>query len=1195
MKQTHNTISQISGLLALILAPLALAQAPDTFMRVEASALMLTPQIAMDRAVLFSDVLESPPDGTPRRFDGVSYLPMRLKEAGTVWVPEDRAGEFKTLVVGDVHLFEGTVDQFSRRFHVLVHGCRAGLATEEAPASSLDSAPTEDDSGSGVEEDRNLLLEVLLEDARKSLEELARVNNVTVAQLIESQPDGGQRIVENIVADSMQAQSPGANRTAQELMVGAVLTLLRSQSSMMGDMAADGAMDETSGEPVLAAAPGGEEVESEADSPAGDIPIADVGEKGPDALQDMAMAPPDALPEASNAEAPPAVVEADAEEQAALGNFWDAEPEYPPEVATGDEAASAEALMTATEESALGPAAEGMDTKPPAGEPAEAGSADEVAGESVSGSGNGSLSSFVAFGMEDFLGISVDAPRDEEVASESDTLAPDQMSAEPPPADLAQRGAEVSGVTEPGMGAEAAATEPEMAMAMAEGIPEANPAELAEPLPVPAEEPAVAQFAGEAEFPAEEVPPADLAELVAEVSGVTEPGTGAEAAAIEPEIAMATAEGIPEANPAELAESLPVPAEEPAAAQLAGEAEFPAEEVPPADLAELLAEVSGVTEPGMGAEAAATEPEIAMAMAEGIPEANPAELAEPLPVPAVEPAAEQPADKGATWAEESSAVELVPDVIGTESPVPGESPMAVDEATLQKEAEEQARLLAAEQEKAEKAARREELARQKEEKRRAIAEAKRLAAEEKKAAAAARKAEAARRKNEEAMAKAQAEALRSAQEQGSGELLAASLPEEVPPATEPAGAMMDDAGAEAMPLPTEEVPLPAGTEASIDAGSAAAMTEETSAAPEASESSPALSLEELVAQEAARLAEIARLKEEERQAKAEAKKLAAEEKKAQKEAEALRKAEEKKAAEAARALRREAEKQAKLRADEERKAAEMAREEAARRQAEEQRKALEAAATTPSAGLAAIEAQARLQREESERRLAELAARKAAAEAVIQAESQKLAESVGVPEAAAVSPTSEPAGAAVSQAEGLRAAQEMAENARRIAKENAERVAQEEAARVDAENRLRQMEAELRAMEAQVQRQEEEKAQIERRRLQEEAAAQVLAQAAEQEARLIAERNQKAEAIRLAQQKAEQARREAEETAARIAAEDATRKAAELRMQQLEQEIRSMETRTVPGEAKPVIPEDAAPERPAEPAELPEWMQPVWF
>ena len=1047
MKQTHNTISQISGLLALILAPLALAQAPDTFMRVEASALMLTPQIAMDRAVLFSDVLESPPDGTPRRFDGVSYLPMRLKEAGTVWVPEDRAGEFKTLVVGDVHLFEGTVDQFSRRFHVLVHGCRAGLATEEAPASSLDSAPAEDDSGSGVEEDRNLLLEVLLEDARKSLEELARVNNVTVAQLIESQPDGGQRIVENIVADSMQAQSPGANRTAQELMVGAVLTLLRSQSSMMGDMAADGGMDDTSGEPVLVAAPGGEEVESEADSPAGDIPIADVGEKGPDALQDMALAPPDALPEASNAEAPPAVVEADVEEQAALGNFWDAEPEYPPEVATGDEAASAEALMTATEESALGPAAEGMDTKPPAGEPAEAGSADEVAGESVSGSGNGSLSSFVAFGMEDFLGISVDAARDEEVASESDTLAPDQMSAEPPPADLAQRGAEVS----------------------------------------------------------------------------------------------------------------------------------------------------GVTEPGMGAEAAAIEPEIAMAMAEGIPEANPAELAEPLPVPAVEPAAEQPADKGATWAEESSAVEPVPDVIGTESPVPGESPMAVDEATLQKEAEEQARLLAAEQEKADKAARREELARQKEEKRRAIAEAKRLAAEEKKAAAAARKAEAARRKNEEAMAKAQAEALRSAQEQGSGELLAASLPEEVPPATEPAGAMMDDAGAEAMPLPTEEVPLPAGTEASFDAGSAAAMAEETSAAPEASESTPALSLEELVAQEAARLAEIARLKEEERQAKAEAKKLAAEEKKAQKEAEALRKAEEKKAAEAARALRREAEKQAKLRADEERKAAEMAREEAARRQAEEQRKALEAAATTPSAGLAAIEAQARLQREESERRLAELAARKAAAEAVIQAESQKLAESVGVPEAAAVSPTAEPAGAAVSQAEGLRAAQEMAENARRIAKENAERVAQEEAARVDAENRLRQMEAELRAMEAQVQRQEEEKAQIERRRLQEEAAAQVLAQAAEQEARLIAERNQKAEAIRLAQQKAEQARREAEETAARIAAEDATRKAAELRMQQLEQEIRSMETRTVPGEAKPVIPEDAAPERPAEPAELPEWMQPVWF
>ena len=77
-------------------------------------------------------------------------------------------------------------------------------------------------------------MQALLLNAQNRLIQLAQESNVTVAQLIEAQTDGGQRIAEEIVASALQGELKAQNKTAEELRIGSVLALL--QISLAPDM-----------------------------------------------------------------------------------------------------------------------------------------------------------------------------------------------------------------------------------------------------------------------------------------------------------------------------------------------------------------------------------------------------------------------------------------------------------------------------------------------------------------------------------------------------------------------------------------------------------------------------------------------------------------------------------------------------------------------------------------------------------------------------------------------------------------------------------------------------------------------------------------------------------------------------------------------------------------------------------------------
>lgn len=205
------------------------APAPDQYVKIEASSLVRSPQNAWARAILFSDVLESLPSGKPRRLDRRNYLSMRLKAAGTVWISEELAPKFLRLLVGRTYSFGGTVDQISRRYYVMVDSCyeiRTAGDMNEHWTDMLN--PAKPDSSKMDVSDS--VMQALLLDAQNSLIKLAQESGVTVAQLIEAQTDGGQRIAETIVADSLQGKLRAQNKTAEEVMIGAVVALLQKQA-----------------------------------------------------------------------------------------------------------------------------------------------------------------------------------------------------------------------------------------------------------------------------------------------------------------------------------------------------------------------------------------------------------------------------------------------------------------------------------------------------------------------------------------------------------------------------------------------------------------------------------------------------------------------------------------------------------------------------------------------------------------------------------------------------------------------------------------------------------------------------------------------------------------------------------------------------------------------------------------------------
>ena len=88
MRQIRVGFAMASGLLAGLLVYAAVAATPDSYTKVEAASLVTSPQNSWARAILFADELVQAPAGRAQRLDRKNYLPMRLKVAGTVWVPE---------------------------------------------------------------------------------------------------------------------------------------------------------------------------------------------------------------------------------------------------------------------------------------------------------------------------------------------------------------------------------------------------------------------------------------------------------------------------------------------------------------------------------------------------------------------------------------------------------------------------------------------------------------------------------------------------------------------------------------------------------------------------------------------------------------------------------------------------------------------------------------------------------------------------------------------------------------------------------------------------------------------------------------------------------------------------------------------------------------------------------------------------
>lgn len=291
-----------AGIVAGSLSWAVAASAPDSYVKIEANSLLRTPQNAWARAILFSDTLESLPGKRARRLDRKTYLPMRLKAAGTVWVLEDMAPKFASLKEGVTYSFAGTVDQISRRYYVIVDSCYTVQTTTDMTEHWIDMLHPEQNVLAQAGALSEPAMQSLLLSAQNSLIKLAAESNVTVAQLIESQGDGGQRIAEHIVADALRGELRAQGKTADELMIGAVLALLQKQAVL--DESARIAQEAAAVEPVAEArvepvpvADGAPEIPESTDLPTTDV--AAIQEESPVQLvEELAEVPAEILPEA---------------------------------------------------------------------------------------------------------------------------------------------------------------------------------------------------------------------------------------------------------------------------------------------------------------------------------------------------------------------------------------------------------------------------------------------------------------------------------------------------------------------------------------------------------------------------------------------------------------------------------------------------------------------------------------------------------------------------------------------------------------------------------------------------------------------------------------------------------------------------------------------------------------------------------
>lgn len=216
----------LAGMLAGMLAAGALA-GPD-YVQFDAEQLKSSPQSGWARPILFTDSVAAAVGEASKKLDRKFYAELTLATVGAAWVPEADLARFQGLAVGKTYSFGGTVDQIRGRYYVILDAVFE-LQTQEALEQQWTGL-----AGNGSATTNDPVVQALLIESQNRLIRMAQENNMTVAELVGTQTDGGHRIVENIVADSLQAQLQANNQTAEQVMVDAVMALLQKQAALEG-------------------------------------------------------------------------------------------------------------------------------------------------------------------------------------------------------------------------------------------------------------------------------------------------------------------------------------------------------------------------------------------------------------------------------------------------------------------------------------------------------------------------------------------------------------------------------------------------------------------------------------------------------------------------------------------------------------------------------------------------------------------------------------------------------------------------------------------------------------------------------------------------------------------------------------------------------------------------------------------------
>jgi hypothetical protein len=249
--------SAVAFLLAFAAQAPAAAKNPAAMMSVTAESLVKSPMNAWARAILFSDTVAELPGSRSQKLDRKYYFPMELETAGTVWIPESCADDFRRLTPGGTYSFAGTVDQISRRYYIIIDGCYRLQTADDMQEQWIDMLQTPEELAKIQADAAQNAMQDLLLAVQQSLVKIAGEQGLTVPQLLAAQTDGGQRVAEQIAADALRDGLRQQNKTSDEVMIGAILSLLKQEAARPSPVVPEEAA------PILAVTPGTEIVPTE--------------------------------------------------------------------------------------------------------------------------------------------------------------------------------------------------------------------------------------------------------------------------------------------------------------------------------------------------------------------------------------------------------------------------------------------------------------------------------------------------------------------------------------------------------------------------------------------------------------------------------------------------------------------------------------------------------------------------------------------------------------------------------------------------------------------------------------------------------------------------------------------------------------------------------------------------------------------